>query len=358
MKKIYKNLKPLFFFEESLFFANQNKILFLFEGKINFFCELPNNFFFLLLNKFKYASRFFRSNVWSSKVFKDNAYICYGGDLYAINLHSKEISKEISFKKGRGPLSFCEIKDIKGFEDGIYFGEYFMNPNLEEIKIFGKTNSYAWKDFYTFKNEYAINHIHSLIPDKYNNCVWILSGDFKDAAAIFKATNNFNKIEKVIGSDQNSRGVIAFPTKKGLVYATDSQFIENTIRILTFENNRWQSEELFKINGPVTNGCELPDFYVFSTSTEPGEESKNKIKSFFDKKPGVGIKENESQIILLSKDLTNLNVIYRNQKDWLPYRLFQFGSISFPQGENKNNRIYAYPVACKSNDQNTEIIDF
>ena len=41
-------------------------------------------------------------------------------------------------------------------------------------------------------------------------------GDFEDAAAIFKATDNFNKIEKVIGGKQNSRGVIGFPTEKGL----------------------------------------------------------------------------------------------------------------------------------------------
>ena len=121
---------------------------------------------------------FFRSQVWSSKVFKDNAYICYRGNLFVINLSSKEISKEISFEKGRGPMSFCEINNLNGFEDGIYFGEYFMNPNFREINIYGKTNSYDWKVLYTFKNEFAINHIHSLIPDKYNNCVWILSGDF------------------------------------------------------------------------------------------------------------------------------------------------------------------------------------
>ena len=46
MKKIYKNLKPLFFFEESLFFSNQNKIFFLLEGKLNFFANFQIIFFF------------------------------------------------------------------------------------------------------------------------------------------------------------------------------------------------------------------------------------------------------------------------------------------------------------------------
>ena len=42
-------------------------------------------------------------------------------------------------------MSFCEINNLNGFEDGIYFGEYFKNPNFREINIYGKTNSYDWK---------------------------------------------------------------------------------------------------------------------------------------------------------------------------------------------------------------------
>lgn len=356
MKKIYKNYKPLFFFNNRIYLVRQNKIFYLKNEELNFFHKLPNSIFRIFFDKFKLISRLLRSQVWSVNVFKNQANICYQGNLYNLDLNSKKISKELSFKKGRGPINFCNVENIKGFDDGIYFGEYFMNPNFNEINVYRKINNKKWNIIYTFKNNHKINHIHSLIADKYNNCIWILAGDFGEAATIFRAKDNFQKVEKILDSHQSHRGVVAFPTEKGLLYATDSQFIHNSIRLLSKENGNWQSKKLHGINGPVINGCKIRDYYVFSTSTEPGEEKSGYIKNFFDRNPGPGIKINESQVICLSKDLLNLKIIYKNEKDYFPYRLFQFGSISFPEGKNNSNDLYVFPTACCSDDQDTELL--
>ena len=64
-----------------------------------------------------------------------------------------------------------------------------------------------------------------------------------------------------------------------------------------------------------------------------------------------------NQIILLSKDLRNLSIIYKNKKIGFHIDYFNLDQYLFLKEKNKNNTIYAYPIACKSNDQNTEIID-
>src|SRR5690606_24197021 len=139
--------------------------------------------------------------------------------------------------------------------------------------------------------------IHNLIPDRFRDCVWILAGDFDDSAAIYKATENFNKIEKIVSGHQEYRSCVAFPVEQGLLYATDSQFEQNSIRLLKEDTNKkWISEPLHYINGSCIFGALINNEYYFSTAVE-AVNSGNKFQILLRNRRGPGILKNVVEIV-------------------------------------------------------------
>ncbi len=329
VKNGYK-MKRLFSFEESCI----NKTL--------------NNNFLL------YRTR--RAGVYSAVKHKKNYFFSYGKKLFRYGLKEGLLTEEMSFENGRGPLQFCSVTDLKGFQDCVCFGEYFENDKkTKEVHIYAKLELGSWKIAYTFTLG-EIDHIHALVPDKIRNCIWILTGDFGRSAGIWMATDNFKNVMRV-ASGQQHRACVAFPIDQGLLYATDTQLERNSIRILFKEAGAWSSKTLHPINGSCIYGCELKDYFVFSTSTEPDINPGNIVISLLDNRPGPGIVKNSSDILLVEKNDYSMTNLCERPKDVFPYRLFQFGTIMFAGGSNNTNKLYAYNVGSKENDLATEFWD-
>lgn len=317
-------------------------------------CELPVSFVDRFLKHSKLYYRAKRLGVGASVEYDRAYYFSFDKKIYRYDLISKELTVDFIFEQGRGPLSFTVVKDLPGFLDGLYFGEYISNRSKRAVSIYFRDDS--WHTIYNF-NDGEINHVHSLVVDYYSSSIWILTGDFGDAAAIFNTKDGFTSVDVVVSGSQLFRSCVAFPTKRGLLYGTDSQIEPNSIRLLTKVGGKWKSVFLFDLNGSCIYGCELKNYYVFSTSTEPTELVKNKFHYLIDNKPAPAIKDNRSDIILCSKVDFSFNIIYSIKKDFLPYRLFQFGTIIFPTGVSNNNIIYAYQIGAISGDLDTVILN-
>ncbi len=346
---LLKRFKPLFYRENDLVFSKGNKV-FVMDYALNKLSDIfsfEESLLIRCLNQFSLFFRLHRSGVYSGVHHGEESFFSYKKALYTYHWKTKKLNKEFEFKKGSGPLKYSSIEGVEGFQDGLYFGEYYRNPSKEEIFIY-KRNGEKWEVVYVFpKGE--INHIHNLIADPINQCVWILAGDYGNSAGIWQATDQFRKVKQV-ASGQQFRACVAFPFSKGLLYATDSQFEQNTIRLLHYENNEWTSSVLCQVNGSVIYGTELKDYYVFSTSTEPGENNKGFIGSLLDNKPGPGILSNQSDVILCNKSDLSCRVLYSRKKDIYPYRLF-------PAGVSQSNQLFAYNVGSRKNDLATEVWD-
>lgn len=273
--------------------------------------------------------------------------------LFSYNIDSSQLTCEIEFAKGKGPLAMSVVSGIKGFNDGIYFGEYINNPDKQKIDVFYSSGSGAWDKVYTFAAG-LINHIHAIVPDPFRNCVWILTGDFEHAPGLWRADNMFKDVVPVVAGSQQYRSCVAFATEEGLLYATDTQFESNHIRLLKQLNGKWESEPLARINGSCIYGCAVGDQFVFATSTEPVAIKHNKLLDLLQNKPGPGIEFNESHIIA-GNMRKGFRIISKNKKDILPYKLFQFGAIMFPSGKNPSNKLFSYSVANTQNDLSTEV---
>ena len=278
-----------------------------------------------------------------------------GSRILRLNLETAELTEEAIDDQYHAPLAFNEISGIQGFDDQTVFGEYFHNPRNEPVGIYSwNETSDRWSKVYEFPAG-TINHVHSIVPDPIRNGVWILTGDFDQAAAIWFARDNFQSVECIAKGSQDVRACFAMPNKDGLFYCTDSPLEENFLAILKFQNetNQWVVEKKQRLPGPVIFHGQCKSGVLFSTSVEPMPNSKTIFWSVLSRKRGPGVLANYSSVWHLGHD-GELTEITRNEKDFWPY-LFQFGMSTFPSNGTKSCYIVLFNIALKNNDYGTEI---
>lgn len=323
-----------------------NKIINLYDFKIDFLTKISNYS--------KLFRRLFRTDIrYGIQLDSNNLLVVRNKKIHRFNLTTLEIESSVVLPLGSRPLNMTTVRSLEGFDDGVYFGEYFENPKKTKVRIFLYSND-TLTVVYEFENG-IINHIHNIIVDYYSNCLWILTGDFGDSPGIYQATNNFNTVKCIVGGNQIYRSCVAFPTKEGLIYATDSQFEKNTIRLLYRSNNIWKTKSLYDINGPCIYGTSVGNNFYLSTSVE-AINSGNLIRRHLRNIRGPGVIKNRSEIISGNIHL-GFKTIYINDKDIFPFLLFQFGNIIFPSGENNLTKLVFSNIALKNDDLSTIIMD-
>jgi len=277
-----------------------------------------------------------------------------GKEILKLDLQNRDLQTEQLPCSFHAPLSFGKIENVEGFDQQIAFGEYFHNPQLMPVSLFGWDDKSGWKKRFEFESG-CINHVHSLVPDPQRNGVWILTGDFGDAAAIWFATENFRKVECVARGSQAVRACFGFPSGDGLYYCSDSPLEQNSFSML-FENpetNDWSVRHLGEMEGPVIFHGRCKSGAVFSTSVEPMPNAKTVLWSALSRKRGPGVASENSIVWHLSHD-GDLTEISRNRKDMLPF-LFQFGMSTFPANGERSDYIAFFNIALRKNDYSTEI---
>lgn len=291
----------------------------------------------------------------SMKISDDIVLFVFNKTIYELDIHNGSISAGYKTNNKSRPMSFSEIIGISGFGSGIYFGEYLNNPEKKQIGIYKRISRDNWTEVYKFKDG-MIEHIHLIVADKYNDCVFIFTGDFDHSSGIWIANDNFSSVNPILTGKQKYRSCVAFPTSQGLIYATDSPFTDNTIRVLTKDiKGNWISKKKESINGPSIFGCEWNNDFVFSTSVEGDGRNPSIFYKLFGRSRGIGIKS-EMSCIYKGNLEDGFNIIYMVKKDFLPFFLFQFGLLIFPSGSNKSKYLPAYHIATSKHSMSTLFI--
>lgn len=351
-----KYTQPLCFLKEGELVCYRSGGVFLIYDKD--FCIIKKIKFFSsfiehVLARIKLVNRFFRLGVRCAIPVSEKSFIaCHRNHLYEIDVETGNIS--CSSFKGIKPLCFSEVKGLKSFKDGIYFGRYISsNPEKKEVCIYRRNKEDDWESVYAFKQG-MVNHIHTLVPDKKNDCVWILTGDFDEAAGIWKSTDDFCSVERIVAGNQIYRGCVAYPVDEGLLYATDSQLVQNSIRLLYWDSGEYKSKHICDINGSCIYGTRIGDTFYFATSVEGIGIYKNIWQFLMDRSKGPGIRD-YNMYIYAGNLRDGFKIIYSQPKDWLPFS-FQFGAFRFPSGLNKSNKLIFQQIATKKNDMSTIIL--
>lgn len=266
--------------------------------------------------------------------------------VYELNLSTGHLSKGYFCGSGIRPLSFALIESLSSFPKGVYFGGYLSNMAKKPVAIYHRIEEDKWEEVFLFPAG-EINHVHCIVEDPYRDCIWIFTGDFDKASAIWKAENNFSKVTRLVSNNQIYRGCVSFPIKEGLLYATDTPFADNYICLLNLYNKC--VSRLQVIQGSCIYGCHWKDRYVFSTTIEGDGRKTSKLEFLFGRKNGLGIKDHEVHLYIGNVE-DGFEDIFQLKKDLMPYYTFQFGAFKFPYGFNSTPHLYFQPIATSRHD--------
>lgn len=267
-----------------------------------------------------------------------------GNMLHEMDFTNGKLSKGFFCGEGIRPLSFTTVEDVDGFDDGIYFGGYLGSFLKKPVHVYKRIGDDQWEIVYTFAQG-EIDHIHEVIADPYRKCLWIFTGDFGDAAGIWKVEDDFKKVTPIMRGSQIYRACVAFATPEGVVYATDTPFQENFIYLM---RDSGELQKIQPINGSCIYGCQWKDKFVFSSTVEP-DGRNNTIKTLATSyKWGAGIKDSYAHLYV-GNVADGFKDVYKEKKDILP-PIFQFACFQFPAGKNDSDTLYFQPIATNKHD--------
>ncbi len=300
-----------------------------------------------ILGHCRYLYRLLRMGVRAAWALDEqHVLLSVGNMIYELNLETGSLSKGYFCGEGIRPLIFTQVDGISFVDDGIYFGGYLGNRDKKPVSVYKRVGKDKWEVVYTFPQG-AINHVHAIVNDPYRDCIWIFTGDFDDASAIWKVTDNFKSVERVCCNDQKYRGCVVFALPKGLLYATDAPFADDFIYLMNPVD--YTVKTIAPIDGSCIYGCQWKDKYVFSTTVEGDGRNTSRMEFYFGRKRGAGIKD--EYVHMYSGNLQDgFKEIYKEKKDCMPYYTFQFGVFKFPYGVNNTETLYFQPVATRMND--------
>lgn len=328
------------------------------DWKLNYFCQLPMSGRNRFLSRFRLSERLIRLEPRTACILDEEQILISiqgstprQGCVFRVNLKKHSIEKELDYRSGmNNPLSFTYIKGLKGFEDCVLFGEYFSNNNFEKVNVWRRING-VWDIALTLPAG-SLYHIHGIVPDYKNSCLYILTGDSDKESAIIKVTDNFKTVTPTLYGSQQFRSCVAFPYKDGLLYATDTPREVNHIYYARPVDGKWTAEPVGEIPGPCIYGREQGGTFYFATSVE-ADDTLPAFRYRFSYKLGAGVKNRESHIIKVSQNL-NVEPLCSFKKDIWPMLLFQFGNCIFPTNECEE-MLMICPVSVKRFDGKTLI---
>ena len=217
----------------------------------------------------------------------------------------------------------------------LFWGEYFDNPQRDEVHVYASTDRGAtWNIAYTFPKG-AIRHVHNIVYDEWENCLWVLTGDDGPECQILKAACDFHSVETVMSGNQQARAVALVPTPDALYFSSDTPFEANHVYRL---DRRGKLEKLTGLSGSSIYGCRVGNAIFFSTMVEPTRVNRDQNARLYG-----AIEGRDWQNPLSWK------------KDAWPMGLFQFGNVFLPDGRNPSNVLALTTVAVEEADLQTSL---
>ena len=228
-----------------------------------------------------------------------------------ITLAPGETEFRISHRVLRGTRPLHIASTLDGH---LYWGEYFDNQQREEVHIYVSTDhGQNWNVAYTFLKG-AIRHVHNIVYDEWENCLWVLTGDNGSECRILKASCDFRTVDTVIAGNQQVRAVAFVPTQDALYFSSDTPFEANHIYCL---DRQGSLQKLADINSSSIYGCRVGHAIFFSTMIEPTKVNRDQHARLYGSADG--------------KDWPDLQAW---RKDTWSKSLFQFGNVLLPDGVN------------------------
>lgn len=219
-------------------------------------------------------------------------------------------------------------------EGHLFFGEYFDNPGRDEVHIYGSTDEgKTWQVAYTFPQK-AIRHVHNVAYDPWENCLWILTGDYGEECRILRASCDLRTIDVALSGNQQARAVAVIPAIEGLYFSSDTPLEKNHVYHLDRAGKLSVAGDL---DSSSIHACRVGDFMFFSTMAEPSAVNATRSVHLYGAKDG------------------RWRSLAQWKKDGWSMRFFQYGNAFLPDGHNATSYLAVSTVAVEHDDLTTSI---
>jgi len=254
------------------------------------------------------------------------------GAIATLKANETEFRQTFSITRGSRPLHITVVPGGR-----VFWGEYFDNPARDEVHIYGSADGgMSWDVAHTFPKR-AIRHVHNIVHDPWQDCLWVLTGDYVDECRILRASYDFTSVEVVLQGKQQRRAVAAVSTEDGIYFASDTPLEQNFI----YRVERGGTLScLAPVNSSSIYGCQVGSHVFFSTMVEPSEINRD---------PTVRIYAAQANHPQRWDPLLNW------RKDRWPMKFFQYGNAFLPDGINATQYLAVTTVAVQSDDMVTSI---
>lgn len=232
--------------------------------------------------------------------------------------------------RGTRPLHITAVPDGR-----VLWGEYFDNPDRAAVHIYASDDDgKTWYIASTFA-EHSIRHIHNIVYDRWQGCLWIFTGDYGRECRIMRASLDFRVMEEVLAGDQQARAVAATVDEDGLYFASDTPLEQNYISHLDRDGSL---RRLSAIASSSIHGCRNRTGMFFTTMVEPSQVNMSRDVRLYASTTG---------------DVWNLLASWC--KDRWPMGFFQYGNAFLPDGDNQTEFLAASTIAVEGADLQTTI---
>jgi hypothetical protein len=235
-----------------------------------------------------------------------------------------------AIKRGTRPLHITATP--KGT---VFWGEYFDNAQRDQVHIYASADRGAtWQVAYTFPKG-AIRHVHNIVYDKWEDCLWILTGDNGKECQILRASHDLALADVVMAGNQQARAVALVPSAEGLYFASDTPLEANHIYLLERDGKLRSVSPLMSSS---IYGCQVGEYLFFSTMVEPSLVNPDRQVRVYGSRDGSAWKS-----------------LLAWKKDRWSMRLFQYGNAILPDGPNSTDCLAVSTVAVRDADLTTSI---
>lgn len=265
--------------------------------------------------------------------------------IYRVSLETGSWSVDLTVPDGARILYLSAVADPATGQRAVCFGEYSTRFDGGPINVWrrGLAPEDRWAITGTFPPG-EIDHVHNVCQVA-DGSIFILSGDFGDAAAIWKTDFALSSFTPIARGSQEVRACWLWQSGEGaILFATDSQFETNHLRKIA----GGRGEDVAEISGSSIYACGDSKRLIFSTAVEPGALTGNRLRDIFDRTPGPGIISNDAALYVFEGG--KLTLVHREAKDGWPMRLAQFGTFKFPSGQMPSDRFFAFGVGVTPHD--------
>jgi len=203
----------------------------------------------------------------------------------------------------------------------VVWGEYSTtNRDRPAVRVYASDDGGAsFHVVYTFGPS-EIRHVHNVFYDASAAHYWVLTGDHGKEPGIGRLSADFRTFEWLVRARQEYRAVCLFDFGDHFVYGTDTENEPN--HVIRLDKRTGHSERIAPLVGTCIYGCRFGGIYAISTTVEISQANPSREAT-----------------LLLSRDGEKWETVLRARKDFLPQKLFQWGSLILPRGESNRERL-------------------